>query len=244
MRIAAALLAALFLQEARDDAGKAISNVRSQKSYRTKFKAVIEAPGSDSLTIEGESVWVNPGVLYIQYTGSGGDQKRIIRVGEKVWVYHELLADWVTSEEMGTPGAGRGVQNPDDVLGVVAKYADRAKPAGGAVEIRFSGEDIEKIMKEQASQGTFDFKKSTATARLFVKDNLLARFTSAAELTSIEENLKGKIVKYSADVQVVGYGKDTSLVFTIPDEKTRKPVEIGVPEHIRKEIAGFLAKKP
>jgi hypothetical protein len=238
------LLMALVMQDAPSEASKAIQKVRNSKSYHTKFKAVIEAPGSDPLKIEGESVWVNPGVLYIQYTGSGGDEKRIVRVGSKVWVYHEFLEDWVTAEEMGTPGAGRGVQNPDEVLAIVLKHVDKTKADGGALVLDFKGADIEQVMKEQASQGTFDWKNSRATAKLFVKGDTLQRFTCHAELSSLEENLKGKIVKYNAEVEVLSYDSTTSLQFTVLDEKTKKKVPVAVPEYLKKEIAGYLAKKP
>ncbi len=238
------LAAAVLVQDPASDADKAIKKLRGEKSYRTKFKATIEAPGSDPLVVQGESVWVKPGVLYIQYLGSGGDNKRIIRVGDKVWVYHELLADWVSGEEMGTPGAGRGVQNPDEVLAVLLKYAQKAKTADGALEIGFAGGDIETIMKEQANSGSFDWRKSKAAARLFLKAGEVHRFTSTAELISVEESLRGKIVKYSAEVEIVNTSRDTSLKFTIVDERTKRPVEVPVPPFIEKEISGYLVKKP
>lgn len=234
----------LLAQDPPTAAKAAIDKARAAKSYHSKFKAVIEAPGSDPLKIEGESVWVNPGVLYIQYTGSGGDEKRIVRVGGKVWIYHEFLEDWVTAEEMGTPGAGRGVQNPDEVLAVLLKHVDRVKADGNAYVLDFKGTDIEKIMKEQASQGTFDWKNSKALAKIFVEKEQLKRFTSSAELVSLEENLKGKVVKYSAEVEVLSYDTKTSMEFTVLDEKTKKKVPVAVPDHIKKEISGYLAKKP
>lgn len=234
----------LFPQTAGQDAENAIQKLREEPSYRTKFRAVVHAPGSDPLVIEGESVWVKPGVLYIQYLGSGGDQKRIIRVGDKVWMYHELLGDWVTSEEMGTPGAGRGVQNPDEVLSVVRKYAPKARASGDTLEIPFGGTDIETIMKEQANAGTFDWKKSEAWARLTVKGGTLTKFSSHAKLTSLEENLKGKIVSYSADVEIVSTGVDKTLKFTVIDEATKKPVEVAIPAHIQQAVTTYLSKKP
>jgi len=232
------------LQAASDEAGRAIQALRSQQSYRTRFKATIEAPGSDSLKIEGESVWVKPGVLYIHYTGSGGDEKRIVRVGDRVWIYHEFLEDWVTGQEMGSPGAGRGVQNPDEVLAILAKHAGKANDVGGNFVLDFAGADIEKIMKEQASQGDFDWKGSKVAATLELAKGLLTRFTSTAELVSLDEKLKGKTIKYSAEVDVVNTNQDKVLRFTVIDEKTKQPVEVPVPDHILQEIEGYLAKKP
>ena len=67
----------------RTTAEQDIASVRSQKSYTTTFKAEIDVPGSDTLVIEGRNVWINPGVLYVhyRYTGSGGSEKWILRVG-------------------------------------------------------------------------------------------------------------------------------------------------------------------
>src|SRR5215470_3530682 len=101
-------------------------NTRAQKSYETKFKARLTPPQGDALDYVGRCVWVSPGVLYIHYTASGGYDKNIVRVGSQVWVYDSLVG-WATSDEAGMPGAGRGVQNPDDVLSVVAKHAGAAK---------------------------------------------------------------------------------------------------------------------
>lgn len=232
------LLAACALQDPKSEVEKAIQNLRSQKSYRTKFAAVIEAPSSDPLKIEGESVWVNPGVLYIQYTGTGGDEKRIIRVGNDVWIYHEFLEDWVTSQEMGSPGSGRGVQNPDEVLGVLLQHADKAKASGPGFVLDFAGPDIERIMKEQASQGDFDWKKSTASANLALAQGSVRRFTSAAELVSLDPKLDGKKIKYSAEVDIVNTNVDTSLRFTVG------AAVLAIPDTIRKAIDGYLVKKP
>lgn len=238
------LLLSCALQDPKSDVEKAIQKLRSQKSYRTKFTATIEAPSSDPLKIEGESVWVHPGVLYIQYQGTGGDEKRIIRVGDKVWIYHEFLEDWVTSQEMGSPGSGRGVQNPDEVLAVLANHADNAKVAGNGFTLEFAGGDIEKIMKEQASQGDFDWKKSRASANLTLANGSVSRFASAAELVSLDPKLDGKKIKYSAEVDIVSVNAETSIRFTVVDEKTKKPVDVAIPDYIRTAIEGYLVKKP
>jgi len=65
-------------------------NTRTQKSYETRFKARLSATGAP-LDYEGQCVWVRPGVLYVHYTASGGDEKMIVRAGDKeTWVWHAL----------------------------------------------------------------------------------------------------------------------------------------------------------
>ena len=232
------------------DAGEkmrdAIEKARGQDSYRTKYRAVIKAPFSDPMVIEGASVWVKPGVLYIHYKASGGDEKRIIRVGEKVWIYHEFVEDWVTAEEMGNKGAGRGVQNPDEVLGVVLKHARKVSAGGNvklgaratsAYDVAMTGPEIEKMMLDYTSQGTFDWNKSKASARVLVdpKEGLIYKFKSDADLMSTDPKVNG-IVRHSAVVEVIEYGKPTPLKFTVRDGRTGKQTTIPVPEFIKKEI--------
>ena len=125
-------------------------NTRTSKSYEAGWKARLTVPRSDPLDYIGRCVWVRPGVLYSHYTASGGDEKMIVRAGDKdVWVYNTLVG-WVTADEAGMAGAGRGIQNPDEVLAVLARNSGTAKLVKpGQVELEFKGENIERIMREQ-----------------------------------------------------------------------------------------------
>jgi outer membrane lipoprotein-sorting protein len=213
-------------------------NTRSQKSYETKFKAVLTPPQGDSLKYDGQCLWVSPGVLYIHYTASGGDEKNIVRVGSQVWVYHSLVG-WVTADEAGMPGAGRGIQNPDEVLGVVARHSGAAKlRQPGLVDMTFSGEDIEKIMREQSQQGAFEWKESSAAVELQADgDHRLKKFVCQATLKPSDAKVGGA-VKYSAEVEAVGYNGATELKFL--DEKKQ---EIKLSGDIRKAIDTHLKEK-
>ena len=213
-------------------------NTRTQKSYETRFKARLTPPQGDSIDYAGQCVWVAPGVLYIHYTASGGDEKNIVRVGGQVWVYHPLVG-WVTSDEAGMPGAGRGIQNPDEVLGVVARHAGAAKlREAGLVDMSFSGDDIEKIMREQSQQGAFEWKQSAAAVELHADaDHRLKKFSCQATLKPSDPNVKG-VVKYSAEVEAVGYNGATQLKFL--DEKKQ---EIKLSNEIRKAIETHVKEK-
>lgn len=227
---------ALDPQDPKSLAEHAAYNTRTQSSYRTKFSARIAAPQGDPIDYKGASVWVSPGVLYIHYTASGGDLKNIVRAetakGQpNVWVHHEA-AGWVTAEEIGSPGLGKGIQNPDEVLAVLGRHLGAARLLrSGVVEIAFAGEDIEKIMKEQAQRGAFDWKQSTATVELHVDaQTRLAKFTCEASLRSTDPNVKGA-VRYSATVEVESYNAETEMKFL--DEKKK---EIPLDPEIRKAI--------
>jgi len=214
-------------------------STRTQKSYETKFKAQLTTSGAP-LNYDGRCVWVYPGVLFVHYTASGGDEKMIVRCGARdAWVYHNLVGDWITSDEIGMPGAGRGIQNPDEVLSVVAKHSGAAKMAKpGVVEMTFSGDDIEKIMKEQASKDAFDWKESSATLVLSVDaENRLQSFTCDATLKSNNPNVKGA-VRYTAEVTLVAYNGARELKFL--DEKKR---EIPLRTDMKAKIDSVLKEK-
>lgn len=216
-------------------------NTRTQGSYETKFKARLTTSGAP-LDYDGRCVWVNPGVLYVHYTASGGDEKMIVRAGDKdVWVWNSLVG-WVTADEAGMPGAGRGIQNPDEVLTLLAAnsgYAKLAKP--GTVELALSGEDIEKIMKGQANKNAFNWKNSKANLGLTVDaESRLQTFTCDATLDAIGAGPNGgnATVKYTGEVTLVGYNGARELKFH--DEKKR---EIPLLPEMKSKIESVLKEK-
>jgi hypothetical protein len=230
---------ALDPKDPRSVLDHAVYNTRTQKCYETKFKARLSTTGAP-LDYEGNCVWVYPGVLYVHYTASGGDEKMIVRSGpQDAWVYHSLVGDWITSDEIGMPGAARGIQNPDEVLAVVGRHTGSAKlTQPGSVELAFSGDDIEKIMKEQASKDAFDWKESSAKLELTVDaDNRLQKFTCEATLKSNNPNVKGA-VHYTAEVSLVAYGGARELKYL--DEKKR---EIPLRKEMKAKIETVLKEK-
>lgn len=217
----------------------AARNTRAQKSYETRFKARLAWPKSDPLDYDGKCVWVSPGVLYTHFTVTGGDDKKIVRAGdEKVWVYNPLVR-WTTADEAGMAGAGRGIQNPDEVLAVLAKGPGTLKLLkAGVVELAFKGEDIEKIMREQAQPGAFDWKESSATVELHVDgENRLQKFSCSATLKSADPKVAGAVT-YTSQVEVVDYNKATDLKFY--DDKKR---EIPLKPAMKEAIESLLKEK-
>lgn len=220
----------------------AIHATRTQKSYETKFDAVLALPQGDPIKYKGRSVWVAPGVLYIHYTASGGDEKQIVGVGggrqaPRVWVYHSNAEQWVDSAEMGMDGGGRGIQNPDEVLAVLSRHVAGATLTGArAVRISFSGDDIQKIMKEQARSDAFDWKDSKADVDLEVDEAFrLKKFTCAASLKSTDPKVQG-VVKYTGTVEVVSYNESRELKFI----DGQKPIPLS--DEMQKKIAEVIKK--
>jgi hypothetical protein len=230
-----------------DTARAALEKVAAQKSYRTKFAARIEVPNSDPMNLAGENVVVNGGVLFITYRASGGETKRIVRAGNQAWVYHELAEEWVTAEEAGMGGAGRGVQNPEEVLAVLGKHLKGTTLAGASkvgeratdeYVLKLSGDDIEAIVKEQAQQGSFNWKESSAEIRMHVgSDALVYRFSVNAELISADDAIKGQKVRYAADVEVQDFNASFAMPFVVEDPKTKTKSDLPLDAAVIEGIA-------
>lgn len=217
----------------------AARKTRSQKSYETKFKARLAWPKSDPIDYDGRCVWVSPGVLYTHMTATGGDDRKIVRAGaDKVWVYNPLVR-WTPADEAGQAGAGRGIQNPDEVLATLARHPGTAKLLKpGVVEVSFSGKDIESIMKDQTQQGAFEWKDSNATVELHADaESRLQKFSVRASLKSADPKVAGT-AEYSAQIEIVDYNQATELKFY--DDKKR---EIPLTPKMKEAIETVLKEK-
>jgi hypothetical protein len=214
-------------------------NSRSQSGYETAFESTLSVPGHDALKYKGKAVWAAPGVLYVQYDGSGGDHKKIVRAGDEAWIYHTLVEDWVTAAEAGMAAAGKGIQNPDEILAVVAEQASLAKAAGpDAVEITLSGAQLAKIMKGQAQNEAFDWEKSSATIAVGVDAEVRVRtLTVKASLASNNADVKGSVA-YDARVAVAAYNGAKELAFL--DEKQR-PLPLS--KEVREAVGKIMKEK-
>ncbi len=226
-------------QNARSLAEHAIYNTRT-RSYQTRFKARLAAPQGNPIDYKGTSLWVSPGVLYIHYTATGGDLKNIVNAGpSKIWVWHESLGDWITPAEIGSPGIGRGIQNPDEVLDTLSRLLEGARlRAPGVAEMNFTGEVIQKIMKDQARADAFDWKASKATIELHTDaETRLKKLVCRAELKSADPNVKGVVI-YSAEFEAETYAPEREMKFLDEDKKA-----IPLTAEIRQAIKAALKEK-
>lgn len=222
---------------------QAVANTR-RLSYRTRFQARLTPPQGDPIDYKGVSIRLVQGVLYAHYTATGGDLKNIVRVDRpdrppRVWVWHEGLGDWVTPEEIGSPGIGRGIQNPDELLEVLSRHLEGARlRSPGVVELSFSGEEIGKIMRDQPRTGSFDWSRSRATVELHVDpERRLRKLICRAELQSSDPEIRG-VVKYAAEVEVETFSPEPEMKFFDED---RKPIPLRA--EIRQAIDSALKRK-
>jgi hypothetical protein len=213
------LAAALFTQPLDPkDAGSAlehaVANTRSQKSYETSFKARLTA-AQGGIDYSGSQVWVSPGVLYLGYTATGGDDRKIICAGKEAWVYSATARGFLTADDNGASGAGRGIQNPDEILAVVGRNCKTAKfLKSGAIELSFAGDDLKQILKDHVPAGEFNWAKSSARLEFTVDaDRRLKTLSCAASLDGKDPG------RYSMDVTFVSFNTTKELKFT--DEKDR-----------------------
>jgi hypothetical protein len=136
-----------------------------------------------------------------------------VLAGAQAWVYNDF-SGWVSADEAGIPGAGRGIQNPDEALSIIAQHTGTAKVVEpGVVEIVFAGADIAKIMKDQAQQGAFDWAKCSATLRLTSDaQRRLKSLSCKAVLVSTDPKVQGE-VRYDATIDILGYDQASELRF-------------------------------
>jgi hypothetical protein len=194
----------------------AIFNTRTQKCYETAYTAQLTTPAG-VIDYKGRSVWVAPGILYLHFTATGKDEQKIVRAGEKdVWVHHSL-AGWGTDAEAGKVGYGRGIQNPDEILSMLANNTDTAKLLKpGLVAVTFNGQAIARIMRNLVPGG-INPNASTAVVRLEVDETVRIRKLTCTAAVALVGN--GGINRYTSEVTVVAYNDANELKFS--DEKSR-----------------------
>ncbi len=243
---AAVLLAALPVQDGPAAVRAAVEKTRAQKSYTASFTGEVRIPKSDPLQLKGEMVWVTPGVLFLSYTASGGDEVRVVRVGEPAWLFHLVVEDWVPAEEAGKPGVGRGMQNPDEVLSALLKVADRAKAGGrekaGGVDcdrhdLALGGADLEDVMKNMANRDSFKFAESSGAIQVWTgADGRVRKLDLSAKLASKDDALKGQLATIQGGVEVRAFDHDYSIDFSMMDPATKKKTPIV----LSKEVADAI----
>ena len=234
MKVPAALVVVLFAVQNAEDAPAvlqcAAATTRQQKGYEVTFKSRLQAVG-DPLDREGKAVWTAPGLLFIHTTGSGREDQKIVRAGDKVWVYVSTQADWFSPEEAGLDGAGSGIQNPDEVLQILAKNAGSAKLVKpGTIRLELTGNDLAQVV----GAGGFLWNKSTARVDLELdRSNRISKV--ACDVTLVDA--KNQTVRYTAEVNLAFERGTTDLAFM--DEKGRA---IQLSPQMKKNIEALKAK--
>jgi hypothetical protein len=103
----------------------------------------------------------------VHYTGSGGDEKRIVRAGTQAWVWYPFGAKWVDAEEYAMPGAGTGIQNPDALLELLgARAGDARFGKSETVLLSLPGPAFRNLLKDQLQLQDADWAKSSAEVQV------------------------------------------------------------------------------
>jgi hypothetical protein len=202
----------------------AVFRSRSESSYKTGYVATLKVPKSDPYEYRGTAVFVRPGLLFVDYIATGGDHKRIVRAGEPAWVFHSLADEWVDAAEIGMAGAGKGIQNPDEILAILGtQSAAAAFDKDGALKVALKGAQIAEIMKSQAKQGVFNWEKSSASALIRLDEQ--GRVKQLGVEAEIFDNEKGAVA-YAAQVEVVDYAGTREIAFK---DDANKPLALSKP---------------
>lgn len=209
----------------RDGEVGAVISTRSLDRYRMTYEAAIRVGGSEQV-FRGECLWIKPGILFAQGSAPGVQDRRILRVRARTWVYHELLEDWVAAGEMGAPHAGRGIENPDDVLAILQR---RAPLTDGDFRIAIAGSDVMELFPDPAHRPV-DWSGVLADVRCSVREGLLSSILVTAQEPAREAAL-------SATMRFVRAGEFSDRVFPLG----LKPIRI--PDHLRKEIEVALRRQ-
>jgi hypothetical protein len=202
----------------------AVYRSRSESAYKTEYVATLKVPKSDPYQYKGTAVFVRPGILHVDYTATGGDHKRIVRAGEAAWVFHSLADEWVDVAEVGMAGAGKGIQNPDEILAILGTQTAAAVfDRDGALKVALKGAQIAEIMKSQAKQGVFNWDKSSASAMIRLDEQ--GRVKQLGVDAEIFDNEKGAVA-YAAKVDVIDYAKTREIAFK---DDSNKPLALSKP---------------
>lgn len=230
-----------FLLLAQDPVAQtkaAVEKTRAQKSYSATFTGLIAVPGGAPFHLEGKVVWVAPGVLFLNYKGAGGEELRVVRAGEKVWLYSDQAEEWVDPEEAGKPGAGRGLNNPDEVLQALGKVAGRATSAGAdKVQLKLDGKDLLDVLKRQVDPSAFIWEESSGQIEASIgADGRITKIALKSELASSNPALKGKMAVYTGNVEVKEFDKEFSMAFTQVNPVNKKETLIPIAPAVLQEI--------
>lgn len=91
-----------------------------------RFYAEHEVDGRVRISCRGIARGFRSGVVWIEEESLSGSTRRLLRVGDRAWVYED---GWRAAGEKGLDGLGTGFQNPQEVLLVLEAAAERFVPS-------------------------------------------------------------------------------------------------------------------
>ena len=200
---AVAVPAAQETPRARLDA--AIKAAREAETLTYRYALKTEIPMSDPFEANGRGVTGPERLLFLDVKGTGGIDKKMIVTPRGTLIWHAFLDDWVTAEEYGDPDAGRGFQNPHDLLEVIAgATAGATDGEGGAVRLRFEGKAaIDLLGKLQIDARRLDADGTWSEMNVSFDGGRIKSLHSNAHINFVEDpNAAQQIDSFEYDVKV------------------------------------------
>ncbi len=204
-----------------DACRKAIEAVKAQPGYTARYKASIRKSGSDPFEQAGTAVRQGD-LLYRE--GRREDEKdpsvRLYRRRGRLAVFEPRTEQWLTAEQAGDPGLGKGLEDPDVamdfLLGSMGGATEgAAREAVGGVPCRSYALALDrqklaaKVQEQYEAAKDLDWEKAEVGAQVLVggEPALPRLFRINGVLPS-----KGKPeerVTLHIEVEVQGYGAGT-----------------------------------
>ncbi len=224
--LATLLLGAGLQDDAPAKVATAIDKTRAPRSTTAKFRGEVVPPGGAKFEVKGDLVRVAPGILFLSYTGSGGDEIRALRVGKSAWAWDARSEGWGTAEEVGKPNVGRGLQDPDEFLGVLRGLAHCATSARGdptRYDAILGAKELEAMLEGLAPAEQFDLKNSKGSfAVVLGPEGRIRRVELSGHLAAHPDLKDPRASTFQGSIEFEAFERDYWLEFTLVDPATRK----------------------
>lgn len=230
----------------KEDAGsllrKALETTRASPSLRSHYTFKIQVPGQKPVEIHGTALIVGD-LVFIEYRGTADQVKFIVRKGDRVLQWHFTAELWVDSrKDMGDRGAGRGLQNPNEVLDLIASHSKDAVAARETAEERtvsltLGGETLRPLLRFDLREEEVDWSRTEVKGELDVRkaDGWISRIRCSAALPT-----RDQVTRFEGSVTLAPSEETEHKFFDVgPDGK---PKEVPLDDAVREKL-GLPPKK-
>ena len=203
-----------------------------------------------ALLIEGDAVWISPDLLMTQYKSTAGRDIYGFSAGDRSWVYHEVVEEWITAQEAGLETIGRSFQNPAKLLklfqgdcGVVTLTTASANSPdkGPVLKLAPSRQLLETIETEWILVNGKGYEYLGGYV-LFTLDPGLQQILEITYLLSYmtkDDSLPGKL-ELDGECVIVGSGSCLPLNYTRTNWRTRKEEAIPLSNELKKILKQYV----
>jgi hypothetical protein len=183
--IAAAFAVAAFASTASADppaadaVKQALQAVQAQPGYAARYKASIRKTGSEE-PFEQEGKAIRQGDLLYREGRRPGERElsvRIFRRAGRIAVFDLRTEQWLTPDQAGDPGAGRGLEDPDAAMSFLLRATTDASVSGtenaGGLACRRYDVSLDKQKMAEEVRAQFQAAKDLDWQRSEVRTQIL-----------------------------------------------------------------------